>query len=55
MAEIRRMIEEVRADRAYFAAEAKRGKPHLTVDAAACAIRERALLDALAAIEKERT
>lgn len=55
MAEIERMIAETAADRAYFAGLYARTKLHgHTIEAAACAIREKALRDALAAIRSER-
>ncbi|HUU99274.1 MAG TPA: hypothetical protein VM487_26370 [Phycisphaerae bacterium] len=54
MAEIERMIAETVADRAWFAMEARRRRNHgMFIDAAACAIRERALRDALAALKRE--
>lgn len=55
MAEIIRMIDEVQADRLWFRAEARRTRIHgMFIDAAACAIREKALRDALAALRRER-
>lgn len=55
MGEIKRMIADTRADRLYFAALYRQTKIHgHTIEAAACAIREKALCDALAAIERER-
>lgn len=56
MSEIRRMIAETVADRLYFANLYRVTKIHgHTIEAAACAIREKALRDALAAIEREPT
>lgn len=67
MAEILRMIDEVVADRAWFRQQARlrRDPPiigritppanALMIDAAACAIREKALRDALAAVRRERS
>lgn len=64
MTEILRMIEETRRDRLWFReqARAKRNPPYvgritqecnaLMIDAAACAIREKALRDALAAVRR---
>ena len=54
MAEIERMILAVHEDRTWFATEARRTRIHgMFIDAAACAIREIALRDALAAIKRE--
>lgn len=66
MAELLRMIDEVRRDRLWFRQQAlvRRDPPMvgritpacngMMIDAAACAIREKALRDALAAIRRER-
>ena len=53
MAEIKRMIEETAAWRAEHVAAAKAGQKGRWVDAAACAVREKALREALRAIEKD--
>lgn len=66
MGEIIRMIEETHRDRVWYREQAKlrRDPPYygritpacngLMIDAAACAIREKALRDALAAIQREQ-
>lgn len=66
MPEIVRMIEATRADRLWFRERAReaRDPPYigritpmcngLMIDAAACAIREKALREALAAVKRER-
>lgn len=55
MDEIERMIAATVADRAWFHAEARKTTPWrhgMLIDAAACAIREKALRDALAAVKR---
>lgn len=55
MGEIERMIADTVSDRAWFAARARETRNHgMFIDAAACAIREKALRDALAAVKRER-
>jgi hypothetical protein len=55
MAEINAMIAAVRRDRLWFHNEALKSRNHgMLIDAAACAIREKALLDAMAAVDRER-
>lgn len=54
MAEIERMLAEVREWRAFHADQYRRGVRGASIEAAACAIRERALLDAQKAIRAER-
>lgn len=55
MGEIERMIVATVADRAWFAARARETRNHaMMIDAAGCAIREKALRDALAAVKRER-
>lgn len=57
MAEIERMIAATIADRTWFHVEARKTTPWnhgMLIDAAACAIREQALRDALAAVKRER-
>jgi hypothetical protein len=51
MAELERMIAEVREWRAFHREQARHGVEGARIEAAACAIRERALMDALAAIK----
>lgn len=53
MKELVEMLAQVKADRKWFHDEAKRTRIHgMFVDAAACAIREKALTDAIAAIKR---
>ena len=48
------MLEDTRRDREWFRYEARvNGRKGLLIDAAGCAIREKALLDAIAAIKAE--
>lgn len=53
MPEIERMIAEVHQWREFHAAEYRRGVRGAQIEAAACAIREKALRDAKAAILRE--
>lgn len=55
MAEIERMIAEVREWRLFHRDNFQRGVKGASIEAAACAIRERALLDAKRAVLAERT
>lgn len=55
MAELDHMIAETRKWRVTHAIAARNGHPARHVDAAACAIRERALLEAKSAIIAEKT
>jgi hypothetical protein len=52
MAELERMISEVREWRLFHRAQFQRGVRGACIEASACAIRERALLDAKNAIER---
>ena len=55
MAEIKAMIAATRADRTWFHEQARKTTPWnhgMLIDAAACAIREKALCDALAAFNR---
>ncbi len=54
MAEIERMIAETHEWRLFHRAQYQRGVRGACIEASACAIRERALLDAKSAIERER-
>lgn len=54
MAEIERMIAETRELRAFHAARFRQGVKGAAIEASACAIREKALRDAVAAILRER-
>lgn len=53
MAELNRMINEVREWRAFHRARYNAGVKGASIEAAACAIRETALLDARAAVLAE--
>lgn len=53
MAEIEHMIAETREWREFHAAEFRRGVRGAQIEAAACAIREKALRDAKAAILRQ--
>lgn len=53
--DIEAMLAAVRAERRWFHDEARaRSIPGMLIDAAACAVREKALGDALAAVKRER-
>lgn len=54
MAEIERMIAETREWRLFHRARYQSGVKGASIEASACAIRERALLDAMSAIQRER-
>jgi hypothetical protein len=54
MAEIERMIAEVHEWRVFHREQYRRGVKGAQIEAAACAIREIALKDAIAAILRER-
>ena len=57
MAEIERMIAQTHEDRVWFHNKARETTPWnhgMLIDAAACAIREKALRDALGAVRRER-
>tara|TARA_R110000772_G_scaffold99174_1_gene198716 strand:- start:3788 stop:3955 length:168 start_codon:yes stop_codon:yes gene_type:complete len=54
MGQLLKMLEDTRRDREWFRYEARaNGRKGLLIDAAACAIREQALLDAITAIKSE--
>ena len=55
MEKIERMIAEVHEWREFHAAQYRQGVKGAGIEAAACAIREQALLDARAAIQAERS
>ena len=54
MAKLEAMILQVRAWRQFHAAQRRRGVRGAEIEAAACAIREQALLDARAAILEDK-